>query len=154
MSPFLTLLGGIVLEGVMRPSLDEWFMELATVTAKRGTCLRKQVGCVLARGNRLLSLGYVGSPQGEPHCTEVGCSIGLFGGCERTTHAEVNSLLWATRLGVDVDGATAYTTLSPCRYCAEALFEAGIERVVYSEEYRLTEPIEWLRSMGVECGQL
>jgi len=133
-----------------RVGFDEWFLRLAEVTAQRGTCTRASVGAVIARGNRLLVQGYVGSPPGQPHCLDVGCQIGPKGGCVATRHAEVNALDWADELKIDVRGATLYTTLSPCRDCAMAAYEAEVARIVYRTEYRLPAAIDWLRAAGIE----
>ena len=57
-----------------RPTLDQYFMEIAAVVAKRSTCLRNQVGAVLVRDKRILSTGYNGAPAGLEHCDMVGCA--------------------------------------------------------------------------------
>lgn len=139
-----------------RPSLDEWFLSLAAVAAQRSTCLRAQVGCAIARGNRLLALGYGGSPANDSHCLDVGCEIGDTGGCVRTRgyHAEQNALQWATAIDVCVEGATLYTTLSPCVMCAAAAGHAGIARVVYRDAYRKSDGVDWLREHGVAVEKL
>lgn len=140
----------------MRPSLDAWFMALAEVAAQRSTCLRAKVGCAIGIGNRLLALGFGGSPAGQPHCTDVGCEIGETGGCVRTKnyHAEQNALAWARSTGIDVTGGTCFTTLSPCAVCAITLHVCGIKRVVYRDAYRKSEAIDWLRERGVAVDRL
>lgn len=135
----------------MRPNLHSWFLQLAQTAALRGTCLRARVGCVLAKGNRLLVLGYVGSRPGEPHCLDEGCVIGSTGGCTRTQHAEANALQWARDLGVDVRGSTAYVTLSPCLQCASDLVEAGVVAIYYLEQYRKAEH---LRTLSIPATQI
>lgn len=117
----------------LRPSWDQYFIELARLVATRSTCNRKQVGCVLVRDKRIISTGYAGSPPGAPHCLDVGCDINpATGGCRRTIHAEENALFH-----VDAWGCTAYCTLSPCHACFEMLVDAGVKRIVYLEEYRI-----------------
>jgi len=135
----------------MRPTVDEWFMQFAAVTAERGTCKRAKVGAVIARGTRLLSVGYVGAAEGEPHCLDEGCLIGPKGGCIRTIHAEANAINWALKLGMDIDCASMYTTLSPCMECAKLIWHYNVSRVFYTTEYRAKEPIWWLRRRGIEC---
>ena len=56
-----------------RPSWEEYFMEIATLVAKRSTCLRRSVGAVIVKDKRVLSTGYNGAPSGVRHCEEVGC---------------------------------------------------------------------------------
>jgi dCMP deaminase len=144
------------MHSMSRPTIDRWFMSMAEVAAQRSTCLRAQVGCAIAIGNRLLVVGYGGSPKGLPHCLEVGCEIGDTGGCVRTKdhHAEQNALAWARSTGIDVTGATCFTTLSPCTVCAITLHVCGIRRVVYRDAYRKPEAIDWLRERGVTVEQI
>lgn len=123
-----------------RPSIDEYMMAMATTAALRGTCDRKRVGVVLARGPHILSTGYNGSMPGAAHCDEAGHDM-EGGHCVRTTHAEVNAILQAARHGVRVEGATAYVTASPCWHCFKALVGAGATRIVYGEPYRLSERV-------------
>ena len=135
----------------MRPSWDEYFIQIAQVVATRSTCNRKQVGCVLVRDKRILSTGYGGSIRGQPHCTDVGCEIDpATGGCQRTVHGEMNAIAQAARNGVSTEGATAYITLSPCSWCFRTLVNAGIVRVVFAEEYRVPLSRELATSCGVE----
>lgn len=124
----------------MRPSIDEYMMAMATTAALRGTCDRKRVGVVLARGPHILSTGYNGSMPGAAHCDEAGHDM-EGDHCVRTTHAEINAILQAARHGVRVEGATAYVTASPCWHCFKALVGAGIARVVYGESYRLSDRV-------------
>ena len=56
-----------------RPSIDEYFMEMAKLISKRSTCLRRKVGALLVKDKRVLATGYNGAPKGLPHCSEVGC---------------------------------------------------------------------------------
>jgi dCMP deaminase len=125
-----------------RPSWDEYFIEIALNVAKRSTCNRKQVGCVLVSKNKhIIATGYGGSIKGQPHCTDVGCNIDeKTGGCIRTVHAEMNAIAQAARNGASTEDSTAYTTLSPCYWCFKTLVNAGITRIVYFEEYRIPPP--------------
>ncbi len=122
-----------------RPSWDEYFIEIALAVAKRSTCNRKQVGCVLVSKNKhIIATGYGGSIKGQPHCLDVGCLIDeKTGGCIRTVHAEMNAVAQAARNGASTEDSTAYTTLSPCYWCFKTLVNAGITRIVYFEEYRI-----------------
>lgn len=120
-----------------RPSWDQYFLNLAYLTATRATCPRKQVGAVLVDTihHVVLSTGYNGAPRGMPHCLDVGCEIKSIegrGSCMRTLHAESNAIDFA---GSDLYGSTLYTTVIPCYDCAKRIVNAGITRVVYSEYY-------------------
>lgn len=135
----------------MRPSKDQWAMELAQVTAKRATCLRRQVGAVLlnARGH-VLATGYNGVASGQLHCNEpafmphlpkeiylhacpgAGSPSGTnLDGCQ-AIHAEQNALLQCR----DVHTIhTCYVTASPCMTCVKLLLNTSCERIVFTEEY-------------------
>jgi dCMP deaminase len=131
-----------------RPSWDEYFMELARVVAKRSTCDRRHVGAILVRDKRILTTGYNGSPPGQPHCTDVGCLM-LDGHCVRTIHAEQNAIVQAAIHGIDVRGSTCYVTSAPCIHCSKQLIAAGIQRIVYQDEYPEGLGQQMVRQAGV-----
>lgn len=121
-------------------------MAIAQSVSLRGTCPRLQVGAVISREGRVLSLGYNGAPSGLPHCHHLEGE----GGCTRAVHAEANAVVWAARIGVAILGAEIHITHMPCLNCARLIINAGIMRVMYSQPYRLTEGIELLNEAGVE----
>ncbi len=140
-----------------RPTLDEYFMEIAKVVAKRSTCLRQKVGAVIVKDKRILATGYNGAPSGLPHCDEVGClreKLKIPSGerqelC-RGVHAEQNAIIQAAKFGISVDGATLYSTHCPCIVCAKIIINAGIKRVVYGREYADRNGLELLKEAGIE----
>ncbi|WP_405725474.1 deoxycytidylate deaminase [Anaerotignum sp.] len=138
-----------------RVSWDEYFMQIADIVKTRSTCLRRQVGAVIVKENRIITTGYNGAPSGLKHCTEIG-------GCERARlnipsgqrhelcralHAEQNAIIQAAKIGVSTEGATIYITLQPCVICAKMLVNAGIKRIVFKGEY----PDELSRSILEEA---
>ena len=132
-----------------RPTWDDQFVEMAFLVARRGTCDRSQVGCVLAVRNRVVATGYNGSLPGALHCSEAGH---LMDGtsCVRTVHAEANAVADAARRGVSVEGGSAYLTRIPCVDCAKLIASAGIVRVVAAIAYRDPETVLWVfRAAGV-----
>lgn len=141
----------------MRKSIDQLFLDIAIMVGEaRGTCDRGRSGAVVARGNQLLSIGYVGAPAGLPHCDEVGHLMitKIINGkesqhCVRTTHAEINALLNASKNGVATDGATIYSKMEPCSDCANAIINAGIKRVVCAARYHAGAS-DRLRQAGIE----
>jgi dCMP deaminase len=138
-----------------RMSREQMFMGIAQRFSQRSTCLRKHVGAVFVRDNRIIAHGYNGAPTGLPHCTEVGCDIDPdTDGCIRANHAEMNALTYAAKKGVATEEAAGYLTLSPCRTCAQLLVVAGIRKVYYREEYRDGRGLELLRAAKVECWPL
>jgi len=130
-------------EKYIRPTWDEYFMEVMHAVAKRATCDRGRSGCVIAKDKRIVSTGYVGAPAGCAHCDDVGHEMHTVihednsqsRHCIRTTHAEQNALVQAARVGVKTDGATLYCKMTPCYACAKMIVSAGIERVVAENDY-------------------
>lgn len=127
-----------------RPSWDEYFMEMAVLTAKRSTCLRRHVGAVIVKDRHIVATGYNGAPRGLEHCgdREGGClrqQLGIPSGEKhelcRALHAEQNAIIQAAKVGVSTEGATIYITLQPCVICAKMLVNAGITRIVHRGEY-------------------
>jgi dCMP deaminase len=126
----------------MRPTWDEYFMQLAALVSTRATCLRRKVGAVLVRDHHVLATGYNGAPAGVQHCAQAGClrdALAIPSGeryeiC-RGAHAEINAVVLAARHGHAVAGATLYSTLSPCSCCAKALINAGVVEVCWREDY-------------------
>ena len=110
-------------------------MDVAKQVATRATCDRKHVGAVLVRDRTILSTGYNGSIRGLPHCDEVGHMMEN-GHCVATVHAEANAILQAAKNGVRIDGATLYTTASPCWPCFKLVANSGCVRIVFGEFYR------------------
>lgn len=136
-----------------RPTREQTFMDMAELMRKRSTCLRGQIGVVIVQDRRVIATGYNGTPPGALHCSDVGCQVnedGVQAGCTRTVHAEANAIAWAARVGVATQGADLYTTHSPCPRCAQLILSAGIVRVFWKREYRLTEGMDLLKGLGVE----
>ena len=142
----------------LRPSWDEYFMDITRVVASRSTCLRRQVGAVVVKDKRLLTSGYNGAPQGLAHCLEVGClreRMGIPSGerhelC-RGLHAEQNAIVQAALHGVGIAGATLYCTHQPCSACAKMIINAGIRRIVFEHPYPDELACALLDEAGVEC---
>lgn len=143
----------------IRPTWDEYFMEVARTIAKRATCDRGRSGCVIARDRQLLVTGYVGSPVGLPHCDEVGHLMkkvihdddSISQHCMRTVHAEQNAICQAAKLGVAINGATLYCKMTPCRTCAMLIINSGIVRVVCEKKYhRGTESEQMFKDAGIQ----
>jgi dCMP deaminase len=142
----------------IRPTWDEYFMEVARTIAKRATCDRGRSGCVIARDQQLLVTGYVGSPRGLDHCDDVGHLFkkvihedgSISNHCVRTVHAEQNAICQAARLGIGLEGGTLYCKMTPCRTCAMLIINCGIRRVVCEMKYHAgAESEEMFRKAGV-----
>lgn len=140
----------------MRISRNEMLMEIAQVIAKRGTCSRLQVGCVISRDGRIISTGYNGAPAGIDHCTHKempamfdNINTGVNPGCTVASHAEQNAIAYAARHGVALDDSELHVTHAPCLACARSIINAGISRVTYDTPYRLTEGVELLEAANI-----
>src|SRR5919109_1466299 len=138
-------------EGPMdqRASWDEYFMNIARVVATRATCDRKHVGAVLVRDRTILSTGYNGSIRGLPHCDDEGHMMEN-GHCVATVHAEANAIIQAAKNGVSIDGATIYTTASPCWPCFKLIANSGCTRIVFAEFYRDPRIFEFAAKLEIE----
>ena len=128
-------------------------MDIARQVATRATCDRKHVGAVVVRDRTILSTGYNGSIRGMPHCDEVGHMMES-GHCVATMHAEANAILQAAKNGVRIDGATLYTTASPCWPCFKLIANSGCVRIVYGEFYRDPRIFEVAAQLKVELVSL
>ena len=143
----------------MKPSFEHIFMNLAEDLAKRSHCVKAHVGAVLAKDTRIISIGYNGPPSGTHNCDEewpgVGCARDSKGSCSLALHAEENAILYAVKNGARLEGATLYTTLSPCLACARLIYSAGIKQVYYRYSYAeykglsSDEGVDFLNRFGV-----
>lgn len=122
-----------------RISWDESFMAHALINSLRSTCIKRHVGAILVKGNRIIASGYNGAPKGISHCTEATClrldkhSLEESAHC-RGIHAETNCLIQAAVYGVQCSGATIYVTRFPCMSCTKALLNINVEEIIYLEE--------------------
>ena len=146
-----------------RPHWDDYFMEICDMVAKRATCGRGRSGCVIAKDNRILVTGYVGSPAGLPHCDEVGHQFkkmihedgSVTQHCVRTVHAEQNAICQAAKNGISIEGATLYCRMTPCRTCAMLIINCGIKRVVCQRKYHdSADSLSMFAQAGVEIVHL
>lgn len=142
-----------------KPAFDDIFMGLAKNLAQRSHCVKKQVGAVLTKNTRIISIGYNGPPASTYNCDEkwpgVGCARDAKGSCFLALHAEQNAILYAAKNHTTVEGGTLYVTLAPCLPCARMIFSAGIKKVLYGESYaaykgiQKEEGVSFLQEFGV-----
>lgn len=144
-----------------RPSWDRYFMDIAHMVATRSTCLRRSVGAIAVSSRRILATGYNGTPRGLRHCEEVGClrqQLDIPSGQRhelcRGLHAEQNCIIQAAVHGVQLEGATIYSTFQPCVVCAKMLINAGITEIVYEGGYPDEMSVEMLSESGVKLRRL
>jgi dCMP deaminase len=128
---------------------DKMHMATAEAYANESHCPRTHVGCALVLASGVVSGGFNGHASGGPNEWEFSPD-----GNPEVVHAELNSLGKCLEQGLSTKGATMYVTLSPCLECSKLLVRAGIRRVVYRDEYRLTTGIDYLRKYNVEVEKL
>lgn len=126
----------------IRPSFPEYFQMMAQLVARRSTCLRRHVGCVATKYQRVIATGYNGPVSGRPHCTHETCyrlTHNIPSGHELekcwATHAEQNVVAQCARYGISLEGATIYVNYAPCITCTKILLAAGVDYCIYSEPY-------------------
>lgn len=122
------------------------FAEIALIVSKRSSCLKKQVGALLLRDNRIIAIGYNGVlPHQNPDN-----GFNNITGETNTVHAEANIIAFCAKEGIRINGCTLWVTLSPCEKCAELIIQAGIKNVVFMEHYRDYTGIQKLEDNGIK----
>ena len=125
---------------------DYLYMRMARVWAENSYCIRRQVGALMVKDQRIISDGYNGTPSGFENVCEDENNVSK----PYVLHAEANAISKVARSHNSSDGATLYVTASPCIECAKLIIQAGVRRVVYGELYRLTDGIDLLRRAGID----
>lgn len=132
---------------------DYLYMRMARTWAENSYCERRKVGALLVKDNMIISDGYNGTPSGFENVCEDENNVSK----PYVLHAEANAITKIARSHNSSDGSTLYVTASPCMECSKLIIQAGIKRVVYGEEYRITDGLDLLRRVGIEvikCDEL
>lgn len=125
---------------------DHSYIQMAALWAQNSYCKRRQVGALIVKDKMIISDGYNGTPSGfENVCEDEGGVTKPY-----VLHAEANAITKVAKSGNSSEGATLYVTASPCMECAKLIIQSGIQRVVYRDEYRLTDGVDLLRRAGIE----
>ena len=126
--------------------LDLRYLRMAQIWAENSYCQRRQVGALVVKDKMIISDGYNGTPSGfENICEDDNAMTKPY-----VLHAEANAITKLARSNNNSDGSTLYVTASPCIECAKLIIQAGIKRVVYGEQYRLTDGIDLLKRANIE----
>ena len=140
-----------------RPTVDQYFLKIASVIAERSTCRRHHVGAVAVKDKHILATGYNGAASGLKDCLELGClrdEMGIPHGTRheicRGIHAEQNAIIQASLHGVSLGGSTIYCTHTPCVLCAKMLVNARIKQFVSFGKYNDDAFIDLFREAGIE----
>ena len=129
---------------------DYLYMRMARTWAENSYCERRQVGALLVKDKMIISDGYNGTPSGFENKCEDEQNVSK----PYVLHAEANAITKVARSHNSSEGATLYVTTSPCMECSKLIIQAGITRVVYGEEYRITDGLDLLRRAGIQVDQL
>lgn len=146
-----------------RPTRNDVLMQTAVVWSARSTCSRLQVGAVLSREGRILSVGYNGVPSGFADCDHTcDCEPDTWipthavechsrKPCDEAIHAEANAIAWAARDGHSTRGALMHVTHAPCVWCAKFIVNAGVVEVRYANSYRDDAGTKLLIKADIQC---
>ena len=145
-----------------RPSWDQYFMEMAELTAKRSTCMRRNVGAVIVKDKHAIATGYNGAPRGIKHCEDRGGGLrqklnvpsGERHELCMALHAEQNAIIQAAAMGHAIEGGTIYITHQPCVICAKMIINSGIKRIVVKEGYPDELSLDILKEAGLEVEKI
>jgi len=129
---------------------DLMFLEMCFLVAQRSRAKRNQVGTIIAKDNRPISLGYNGTPVGFDNACEGEDGQTL----ETVVHSEENAICFLARTHESTEGTTLYSTLAPCAKCARMVIQCGIKRVVYRNRYRYDNGVQMLKEAGIEVVRL
>ena len=129
---------------------DSRYLEMAAIWAKNSYCKRRQVGALIVKDRMIISDGYNGTPAGFENICEDENGITK----PYVLHAEANAISKVAKSGNSSGGSTLYVTASPCLECSKLIIQAGIKRVVYRDEYRLTDGIDLLKRAGIEVEKI
>ena len=129
---------------------DKAYLKMATEWAKLSHCKRRQVGALIVKDKMIISDGYNGTPTGFENCCEDDEGYTKW----YVLHAEANAILKVASSTQSTRGSTLYVTLSPCTDCSKLIFQSGIVRVVYINEYKDRTGLDFLVKSGVKVEQI
>jgi len=130
--------------------LDQRYLKMADIWAQNSYCKRRKVGALLVKDKMIISDGYNGTPSGfENVCEDENDKTKSY-----VLHAEANAITKVAKSGNNSLGATLYVTSSPCLECSKLIIQAGIKRVVFTENYRLEDGINLLKRANIDVEQI
>lgn len=125
---------------------DKSYLDMAQIWASNSSAKRKQVGCLIVKDRTIISDGYNGTPAGfDNSCEDENGETHWF-----VLHAEANAITKLAKSNNSGEGATLYTTLSPCKNCSKLILQTGIKRVVFKILHSDSDGLELLTKGGVK----
>ena len=140
--------------------VDKKYLRVAKVISEESYAKRKKVGCIIVQTNQIIAEGYNGTPSGFDNDCEYKKENHPFIKSDALTtkpevlHAESNAITKIAKSTNSSDGATLYSTCSPCFDCAKLIIQSGIKRVVYEEDYRNSEGLSLLHKANIQVCKL
>ena len=160
----------------MKAKFVPMYMDIAEIVSKQSSAKRLQVGAIVVKEDRIISIGYNGMPAGWTNDCEkkvyadetnfqsedwqfVEEDSGLLLKYNMVTkdeviHAEANAIAKLAKCNESGDGSTMFLTHAPCIHCAKQIFTAGIKKVYYRNTYRDTNGLEFLGKCGVDIEKI
>jgi dCMP deaminase len=129
--------------------LDQRYLRMAKIWAENSYCKRRQVGALVVKNQMIISDGFNGTPSGFENVCEENDVTKPY-----VLHAEANAITKLARSHNSSNDATLYVTASPCLECSKLIIQSGIKRVIYGEQYRLSDGIDLLKRAGIEVVQM
>lgn len=133
------------MEHSLKINWNNTYIEICKLISKHSKCKRKKVGCILVKDNRIISIGYNGTPSKF-------CNI-----CEKNNktlqsviHAESNALMKCAKSVESSNGADLYCTLSPCYDCCKLIIQSGIKNVYFNELYNDISGLQLLKKAKIK----
>ena len=129
---------------------DKAYLKMAREWGNLSYCERRKVGALIVKDRMIISDGYNGTPTGMENICEDEENYTKW----YVLHAEANAIMKVASSTQSCSGATLYVTSSPCKDCSKLIYQAGIVRVVYIDQYKDTTGIDFLKDAGVEVVQI
>ncbi len=130
--------------------LDQRYLKMASIWSLNSYCQRRKVGALLVKDKMIISDGYNGTPSGFENVCEDENNLTK----PYVLHAEANAITKVAKSNNSSEGATLYVTSSPCLECSKLIIQAGIKRVVFTENYRLEDGINLLKRADIDVVQI
>ena len=140
----------MTMDEAKKAAIDRRYARMALIWAENSYCERRKVGALVVKNNMIISDGYNGTPTGFENICEDENNVSK----PYVLHAEANAITKLARSSNSSEGATLYVTASPCIECAKLIIQSGIKRVIYTEQYRLTDGVDLLKRAGIEVEYL
>jgi dCMP deaminase len=155
------------MSNLMKPKFIQAYMEVAKTFANLSSAKRLQVGAIVVKDDRIISIGYNGTPTGWDNCCEE-LALDVVGVAKdgkdivepylktkpEVLHAEMNAIAKLARSPESGEGASIFITHAPCIDCAKLIYQSGIKTVYYRTEYRSIDGIKFLEKCGLHIEKI